>query len=111
MFFYPCIQAIHNNVVTFTIHKQQAACLKHDPSPLILSNALRDAASGDVIALDTSVLTAAMTNFEYAGHRIRGRMVLRVVPNGPIEVKIIAGDQQFIFNMADICVEGIGVDG
>ena len=48
------IQAIHNNVVTFTIHKQQAACLKHDNSPLILSNSLRDAASGDVTALDTS---------------------------------------------------------
>ncbi|MEK7439434.1 MAG: PilZ domain-containing protein [Chloroflexota bacterium] len=105
------IQAIHNNVVTFTIHKQQAACLKHDNSPLILSNSLRDAASGDVTALDTSVLTATMTNFEYAGHRIRGRMVLRVVPNDPIEVKIITGDQTFTFNMADICVEGIGVDG
>ena len=50
-----------------------------------------------------------MTNFEYAGHRIRGRMVLRVVPNDPIEVKIITGDQTFTFNMADICVEGIGV--
>lgn len=105
------VQAIHNNVVTFTIHKQQAACLKHDNSPLIISNSLRDAASGDVITLDTSVLTVTMTNFEYAGHRIRGRMVLRVEPREPIEVKITAGDQHYTFNMADICVEGIGVDG
>lgn len=105
------VQAIHNNVVTFTIHRQQAACLRHDNSSLILNNALRDAVSGDVIALDVSVLTAMLTNFEYAGHRIRGRMVLRVVPNDPIQVTIISGDQRFIFNMADICVEGIGVDG
>jgi len=38
-------------------------------------------------------------------------MVLRVVPLEPIQVTIHADDQLFTFNMADISVEGVGVDG
>ncbi len=105
------IQTIHHAVITFKVHRQQAACLKHDKNPLILSNALRDAVGGEVTELDTSALTASLTNFEYAGHRIRGRMVLRVAPPEPIQVTIHADDQLFTFNMADISVEGVGVDG
>jgi hypothetical protein len=103
------IQAIHDGTVTLKIHKQQAACLRQDKNPLILCNSLREVASGEVMSLDAGTLTATLSRFEYAGYRVRGRMVTRVVPKEPIPVKLISGDEKHTLEIADICVEGIGV--
>ncbi len=86
-----------------------SVCLTWEKQTVVLSNRLLEAVKADIQVFDIKTGVAVLGNFEYVGSRLGERMVARVEPKTPYEVRLDKGGVSLRGKMADISISGIGV--
>lgn len=86
-----------------------SVCLVHEKTTTILSNRLLEAVKAEIVDFDIKTGIANLGDFEYVGSRLGERMVARVEPKTPYEVRLEKEGLTLRGKLADISISGIGV--
>lgn len=86
-----------------------SVCLVREKTTTILSNRLLEAVKAEIIDFDIKTGIVNLGDFEYVGSRLGERMVARVEPKTPYEVRLEKEGLTLRGKLADISISGIGV--
>ncbi len=89
-------------------HQPEAVCLQIEGKTTLLTELLEAPVNAAVLELDLPGGRATLHDFRYA-FNVGHRMIVRVMPGGPVAVTLGSGAQQFAGTLIDIGMAGVGL--
>jgi hypothetical protein len=101
-------QIVEENVIFYS-PDPGVVQIEREKKVSILGSDYFEPSTGKVIRVEIQNGTVELSHFSYLGTRLGERMVMRVEPKEPIQVALSSEDLLFNGNIADLSVNGIGI--